>query len=75
MKTLLAAAGSLVLAALLLPALAQTPATTHNNPKPAAKPRQAQGTASSKMVGQKFIEKSKPDTRPINMPRRAVLKD
>jgi hypothetical protein len=83
MKTLSTAAGSLALAALLLPALAQTPATSHDNPTPAtptpksaAKHKQAQTRASSKAVGQKFIEKSKPDDgRLIKAYPRPVLKD
>jgi hypothetical protein len=74
MKTLRALAASLALATLLLPARAQTPATTHANPKPAqpAQPapkpttqrgmtdKQTPTPAASKVIGRKFVEKSKP---------------
>lgn len=75
MKTLFATASSLALAALLLPAQAQTPAPTpaHSRPaksaaaKPAAQqdaaPKLAPGTDPA--VGRKFMEKSKPDVRPV----------
>lgn len=81
MKTLLSLAGSLALAALLLPAQAQTPATTHDNPtpaKPTAKPTTQRGTAykqapgKDKAVGRKFVEKSKPyDSRVPARPYKA----
>jgi len=78
MKTLATTAGSLAFAA-LLPALAQTPATTHDNPTPATphprsatKHKSAPGAAASRAVGQKFIEKSKPDTHPIRVQPRPV---
>lgn len=82
MKTLLTIAGSLALAAWLLPAPAQTPATTHDNPtpaKPTAKPgtqrgtarKQSMGASSKEAVGRKFIEKSKPTGSP-NQPRTPI---
>jgi hypothetical protein len=71
MKTLLVFANSLALATLLLPAWAQTPATTHDKlnpaqsaPKPTTqrgKPdKQTSDPAASKAMGRKFVEKSKP---------------
>jgi hypothetical protein len=82
MKTLLTIASSLALAALLLPAQAQTPATTPDNPtpaKPTAKPSTQRGTAhkqsmsasTKETVGRKFIEKSKPTGSP-NQPRTPI---
>jgi hypothetical protein len=61
MKALLILANSLTLSALLLTAQAQTPATSHDNPTP-AKPtaKAAKGAKSSKTLGQKMVEKSKP---------------
>jgi hypothetical protein len=85
MKTLLTMASSLALAALLLPAQAQTPATTHDNPSPAkpkAKPTTQRGTAykqgadtSAKQttMGRKFMEKSKPTgSRAPNQPHTPI---
>lgn len=84
MKTLLTMASSLALAALLLPAQAQTPATTHDNPSPAkpkAKPTTQRGTAykqgadtsAKQTIGRKFIEKSKPTgSRAPNQPRTPI---
>ncbi|MBJ6142897.1 hypothetical protein [Hymenobacter sp. BT559] len=69
MKTLLVFANSLAMATLLLPAWAQTPATTHDNLSPAQsapKPTTQRGKpdkqapAASKAMGRKFVEKSKP---------------
>ena len=71
MKTLFALTSSLALATLLLPAQAQTPATSHDNPtpaKPTAKPttqrgtayKQAAGATTKQEMGRKFVEKSKP---------------
>jgi hypothetical protein len=78
MKTLLTIASSLALAALLLPAQAQTPATTHDNPTP-AKPSTQRSTArkqsisasTKRAMGRKFIEKSKPTGSP-NQPRTPI---
>jgi hypothetical protein len=81
MKALLTVASSLALAAFLLPAQAQTPATSHDNPtpaKPTAKPttqrgtayKQATGATTKPDLGRKFVEKSKPtDSKAPNQPR------
>ena len=83
MKTLVTIASSLALGALLLPAQAQTPATTHDNPtpaKPTATPTTQRGAAykqgtgattkQKETVGRKFIEKSKPtDSKVPTRPR------
>jgi hypothetical protein len=70
MKTLHLAGSSLVLAALVLVAQAQTPATPHDNPTPAKPPKTADQRAAtyqgpkvvkdSKTLGRKMVQKSKP---------------
>jgi hypothetical protein len=84
MKTLLTSISSLALVALLLPAQAQTPATTHDNPspaKPTPKPTTQRGTAykqgtgatTKQTMGSKFIEKSKPTgSRAPGQPRTPI---
>jgi hypothetical protein len=61
MKALLVLANNLALSALLLTAQAQTPATSHDNPTPATPTlKAAAATKSSKTIGQKMVQKSRP---------------
>jgi hypothetical protein len=78
MKTLPTLTGGLALSALLLTTHAQAPATPHDNPTP-AKPaaKMAKGTTgakSSKSIGQKMVEKSKPTDMLVPPPSRPVKK-
>ena len=61
MKALPTLTSSLALSALLLTAHAQAPATSHDNPTPAKPTAQGAPSAkSTKTIGQKMVQKSKP---------------
>lgn len=78
MKTLFTTAGTLALAARLLTAYAQVPATPHTAPtKPTKTPEQRAATyqgpkvvTDSKALGKKMVQKSKPTDMRVPVPEK-----